>query len=211
MTLDPDIFSAFARYGVSTVFEGMGQSGLLDEDWISVCPGSRIAGPARTVLCAQDDNLMVHAALERCQPGEVLVIKMPQPRPVAMMGDLMVLQALHRRVAGALIDGAVRDADEIRSIGFPVWARFVRSRTAKKGTPGTIDVPLTIGGSVINPGDIIVMDGDGAVVVPRAQADEVRARCEAREKREVSVREQIARGALTLDLNNLRAALEGRN
>ena len=204
MPLNPDLLRAFARYGVATVFEGLGQRGLLDEDWISICPGARSAGPARTVLCAQDDNLTVHAALERCAPGDVLVIKMPQPRAVAMMGDLMILQALHRKVAGALIDGAVRDSDEIRSIGFPVWARFVRSRTASKETLGAIDVPVTIGGTLINPGDIVVMDGDGAVVVPRAQMDDVRVRCDAREQREVRIREQIAAGALTLDLNNLR-------
>lgn len=203
------VYTELARFGVSTVYEGNGRSGLIDADLVQLIPGVNVAGPARTAACAQGDNTMVHAILERLQPGDVLVASFPEAVPIALMGDLMVLQAAHRNIAGALLNGAVRDVDECRRIGLPIWARFVRSRTAEKGSPGQLDVPLTFGGTTIHPGDIVVMDGDGAVVVPRARLDTVLAACRTRETKEIATREAIARGELTYDMHGLRAAVEG--
>ena len=158
------------RLGVATVYEASGRRGLVDAPLDRVVPGSRAAGPARTVLCGQGDNLAVHAALARVRPGEVLVLAMPEPEPVALVGEVLAVQAKARGAAGLLIDGAIRDADELRELGLPVWARFVRARGAAKEEAGGLDVPVTVGGARVKLGDVVVMDGDGAVVVPAGGA-----------------------------------------
>src|SRR5438477_7184463 len=112
-------------------------------------PGSRVAGPARTVLCGQDDNLMVHAAMAEVQPGEVLVLTMPEPRPVALVGELLATQAKARGVAAMLVDASVRDLEELVELGLPIWARWVRVKGAGKDLAGTLDEPVTVGGALI--------------------------------------------------------------
>ena len=203
------VVSALRRLGVSTVYEAAGQQGLVDIPLIQLVPGSRAAGPARTVLCGQDDNLMVHAVMEQARPGEVLVLTMPEPRPVALVGELLALQAHARGVAGLLVDAAVRDAEDLERLGLPVWSRFVRATGAAKKTAGVIGMPVTVGGAGIEQGDVVVMDADGAVVVPAARLIAVTAASEARAGHETAVRELLRAGQLTYDLHNLRHLVEG--
>ena len=131
-------YTDLAALGVATVYEAAGRVGLVDAHLVQVVPGSRAAGPARTVRCGQDDNLMVHAAVAEAQPGVVLVLTMPEPAPVALVGDLLATQAKVRGVAGLLVDAAVRDVDELRVLGLPIWARYVRVRGAAKNVAGSI-------------------------------------------------------------------------
>lgn len=198
-----------ARLGVATVYEAAGRQGLVETDLIQVLPGSRACGPARTVLCGQDDNLMVHAVLDRAQPGEVLVVTMPVARPIGMVGDLLVTQMLARGLAGLLIDAAVRDVEELRELGLPIWTRWIRAAGATKTEVGALDVPVRVGGTTIAPGDAVVLDADGAAVVPAARLDEVTAAARAREEREAALRERLRAGELSFDLHGLRAVVEG--
>src|SRR6185312_2042829 len=137
--------SQFARYGVATVYEAAGRVGLIDIPLHQIVPGSRAAGPARTVRCGQADNLMVHAVLDRVQPGDVLVLTMPEPEPVALVGDLLATQAQVRGVAALLVDAAVRDVEELAELGLPIWARWVSIRGADKNVVGAIDEPVVVG------------------------------------------------------------------
>lgn len=198
----------FAELGVATVYEASGRQGLVDLPLHPLTPGSRVAGPARTVLCAQGDNLMVHAVMAVAQPGEVLVIAMPEAQPVALVGELLATQALRRGVAGMLIDAAVRDAEELGRMGLPIWARYIRARGAERKTLGRLGVPLTLGGTTIHNGDIVVLDADGAVVVAAQRAQEVLQAAQARAQREAGLREQFAAGVLSIDLYGLRPQVE---
>jgi len=195
--------------GVSTVFEAAGQRGLVDVPLHRLIPGSRAAGPARTVRCGQDDNLMAHAVMDRVRPGEILVLTMPEPRPVSLVGDLIARQARARGAAGLLVDAACRDVDELVALGLPAWCRFVRARSGSKTTPGALDVPVEVGGARIEPGDLVVMDGDGAVVVPAGRLDDVLAAARERAERERRLCEQLDAGRLTYDLHGLRRLVEG--
>ncbi len=197
-----------ADLGVATVYEAAGRTGLLEGPWVQVIPGSRAAGPARTVRCGQDDNLMVHAAMERVRPGDVLVLAMPRPAPVALVGELLALQAKVRGAAAVLVDGAVRDLEELRNLGLPTWARFVSVRGAGKSVVGALDEPVVVGGATISPGDFVVLDADGAVVVAADRASAVLEAARARAAREQALRQQLERGALTYDLHGLRSQVE---
>jgi 4-hydroxy-4-methyl-2-oxoglutarate aldolase len=191
------------------VHEAGGRLAVVDVGLVQVIPGSRAAGPARTVRCAQDDNLMVHAAVAEAEPGEVLVLTMPEPVPVAVVGDLLATQAQGRGVAALLVDAAVRDVEELRELGLPIWARYVRAQGATKGEVGQLDVRVLIGGSEINPGDLVVLDCDGAVAVPHAKVAEVLVLAEQRAERERLLRERYAAGELSYDVNGLRELVEG--
>ena len=139
-----------ARLGVATVHEAQGKTGLVDLPLVQVVPGSRVAGPARTALCGNGDNLMVHAAVAHAEPGDVLVLTMPEPTPVALIGDLLATQAMGQGVAALLVDGAVRDVDELRALGLPIWARYVRAQGATKEHVGQLDTPVVVGGAQID-------------------------------------------------------------
>lgn len=198
-----------ARLGSATVYEASGRQGLIEAELVQLIAGSRICGPARTVLCGQGDNLMVHAAMAHLQPGEVLVLTMPEPAPVALIGDLLATQAGYRQAAGVLVDAAIRDSDELRAMGLPIWARWIRSRGATKERVGQLDVPVSVGGQQILPGDLLVLDGDGGTVVAADAAGEVLAASRAREAKETDKRERLKRGELSYELDGLRAIVEG--
>ena len=203
------VYDDLARLGSATVYEGGGRGDFVNADLVQVTPGSRAAGPARTVRCAQGDNLMVHAAMAALQPGEVLVITMPEPAPFALFGGLLAIQARVRGAAAVLVDAAVRDVDELVADGPPTWTRWVRIQGAVKATPGELDVPVTVGGAVIRPGDAVVLDADGVAVVSAEQVDEVLARALEREAKEQAKGEKLAGGALSYDLDGLREKVEG--
>jgi 4-hydroxy-4-methyl-2-oxoglutarate aldolase len=198
-----------AELGSATVYEASGREGLVDLDLHQVIPGSRAAGPARIARCGQGDNLMVHAVMDRAQPGEVLVLTMPDPQPVALIGELLVTQAKGRGVAALLVDAAVRDVTELRELGVPVWARWIRVRGATKTEVGELDVPVELGGATIEPGDSLVLDEDGVVVVSRDRVDEVLAASRERLEMERAKRAKLEAGELSYDLDGLRARVEG--
>jgi 4-hydroxy-4-methyl-2-oxoglutarate aldolase len=201
-------YEELARLGSATVYEAAGREGLVDVPLRRIVPGSRVAGRARPVMCGQDDNLMVHAAVAHAQPGDVLVFTMPEPAPVALVGDLLATQAKVRGVAGLLVDGAVRDVDELVELGLPIWARWVRVRGATKDVPGTLDEPIVVGGLRIASGDAVVLDADGVAVVAAGRIDEVLEASLAREAREQDKREQLQAGAVSYDLDGLRERVE---
>lgn len=201
-------FIELAQLGTATVHEAAGRAPVVDVPLIQVLPGSRAAGPARTVRCAQGDNLMVHAAVAEARPGEVLVLTMPEPEPVALVGELLATQAQVRGVAALLVDAAVRDLDELRELGLPIWARYLRVRGADKRVPGVIGEPVQVGGAIIRQGDAVVLDTDGVVVVEREQVEAVLAAARARAEREREKRAKLQAGALSYDLDGLRQLVE---
>lgn len=196
-----------ANLGVATTYMAAGYRGLIDIPLVQLIPGSRIAGPARTVQCGQDDNLMVHAAMDAIQPGDVLVITMPDPRPVALVGELLATQAKVHGAAAILVDAAVRDIEALRALGLPIWARWIRVAQASKEQAGAINAPLTIGATTIAAGDVVVLDADGAVAVAAARVPEVTAAAQALHDSEEERRRQYEAGVLSLDVMGLRAKL----
>jgi len=198
-----------ARYGVATVYEAAGRTGLIDIPLVQLIPGSRVAGPARTVRCGQGDNVMVHAVMNQVQPGEILVLTMPEPEPVAFIGELLATQALVRQVAGILVDAAVRDTEELQALGLPIWTRWIRVRGATKTHVGTINESVTVGGTSIAPGDLVLLDADGAVALAAARVSAILEASRARARGEITLRAQLQAGALSYDLSGLRAVVEG--
>jgi 4-hydroxy-4-methyl-2-oxoglutarate aldolase len=201
-------YDELARLGSATVFEASGREGLIDLDLHQVIPGSRAAGPARTVRCGQDDILMVHAAMDRLEAGDVLVLTMPEPRPIALLGELLATQAKGREAAAVLIDAAVRDTEELRELGLPVWARWIRVRGANRADVGEIDVPVEVGGAAISPRDAVVLDADGAVVIAGDRIDEVARSSRERSENESQRRAKFQAGELSYDLYGLRDVVE---
>ncbi len=204
-----DTLQQLADLGSATVYEAGGRRGYVDADLIQILPGSRVAGPARTVRCGQDDNLMVHAAMAEVQPGEVLVLTMPEPRPVALVGDLLATQAKAHGVAGLLIDASVRDIETLAELDLPIWTRWVRVKGATKDIPGTIGEPVEVGGALIRQGDIVVLDADGAAVIETERVDDVLEASLEREKRERVKRLKLTAGELSYDVDGLRERVEG--
>jgi 4-hydroxy-4-methyl-2-oxoglutarate aldolase len=204
-----DVHEELSRLGTATVYEASGREGMVDLTFEQVVPGSRAAGPARTVCCGQGDNLMVHAVMDRVERGDVVVLTMPEPEPVALLGELLTTQAARRGAAALLVDAAVRDVEELREIGLPVWARWVRVRGADKRAVGSIDEAVEVGGARIRPGDAIVLDADGVVVVRKERLETVLAAARERAESERSKRAKLSAGSLSYDLDGLRELVEG--
>ena len=207
--MNKDDINELARYGVATVYEAAGRTGLIDIPLVQLIPGSKVAGRARTVRCGQGDNLMVHAVMDQVQPGEILVLTMPEPEPVALIGELLATQALVRQVAGILVDASVRDTEELQALGLPIWTRWIRVRGATKTHVGTINDSVTVGGTSIAPGDLVLLDGDGAVALDEARASAILEASRTRVRSETALRAQLQAGALSYDLSGLRAVVEG--
>jgi len=203
-----DIFTRLSELGVATIYEASGREGLIDIPLIQLLPKSRVAGPARTVLCGQDDNLMVHAIIEQIQPGEVLVLSMPESAPVALIGELLATQVKVRGAAAILVDAAVRDVTELIELGLPIWTHYIRVKGATKTEIGELNLPVTVGGTLISPADILVLDADGAVRVKQERMDEVLEASQARFDREAGLREKLISGELSYDLHKLREVVE---
>lgn len=202
--VDRAICDELARLGTATVYEAAGRTGLLDLDLEQLVPGSRVAGPARIAACAQDDNWAVHTVMSVLCPGDVLLLTMPEPRPVALVGDLLLTQAKVHGAAGVLVDAGVRDVDDVRELHLPVWTRWRRVRGAAKDAPGEVDVPVIVGGQPICPGDVLVLDADGAVVVPAADVPQVLLAARERVEREAAMRRRLRAGELSYDIHGLR-------
>jgi len=201
-------YAALAGLGVATIHEAAGRTGIIDVQLTQIVAGSRVAGPARIALCAAGDNTMVHAGVAHASPGDVLVLTSAEPAPIALVGELLATQAQAQGVAGILVDGAVRDLDELAAIGLPIWTRFVRAQGATKGVAGKLDVAVVVGGAEIRPGDLVVMDCDGAMALPSERVDEVLPLALERAAHERAMRERYAAGELSYDLQGLREVVE---
>ncbi|TAN21186.1 MAG: dimethylmenaquinone methyltransferase [Actinomycetota bacterium] len=193
-----------AGFGTATVHEAAGGIGLVDAEFRQIVPGSRAAGPARIAYCGQNDNRAVHEIMAHVQPGDVLILTMPEPTPVALFGELMAVQAYARKVAAVLVDAAVRDIEELKSIGLPVWARFIRIRGTTKNLTLGIDVPVTVAGTYIHPGDAIILDSDGVVAIPASDINQVIAASKIRVTKEAEHRIRMEAGELSFDIYGYR-------
>jgi 4-hydroxy-4-methyl-2-oxoglutarate aldolase len=199
---------ALAGYGVATVGEAMGRTGLLGPEIRPVQQGVRVAGTAVTVLSWPGDNLMIHAAVEQCGEGDILVVTTTSPSTDGLFGELFATALQRRGVRGIVINTGIRDTQGLREMGFAAWSRAVSAQGTVKATGGSVNVPIAVDGQVIRPGDVIVADDDGVVVVPRERARQVAADSEAREKKEAATRAAFVEGQLGLDRYGLREKLE---
>jgi 4-hydroxy-4-methyl-2-oxoglutarate aldolase len=206
---DAAAVDSLAGYGVATVHEAMGRTGFLGPSIRPVHLGSRIAGTAVTVLSWPGDNLMIHVAVEQCRPGDVLVVTTTSPSTDGMFGELFATALQQRGVRGLVINAGVRDVAELHAMGFPVWSAAVSAQGTVKATPGAVNVPVTIGGQVIRPGDVILADDDGVVRVERPAAGEAVKAAQAREEKEAATRAAFQQGELGLDRYGLRDRLPG--
>ncbi|MFG3387112.1 4-carboxy-4-hydroxy-2-oxoadipate aldolase/oxaloacetate decarboxylase [Streptomyces rochei] len=203
----PKDVEALAGYGTATVGEAMGRTGFLGTHLRPIQQGVRVAGTAVTVLCWPGDNLMIHAAVEQCGEGDVLVVTTTSPCTDGLFGELFATALVHRGVRGVVLNTGIRDTAELRAMGFPTWSAAVSPQGTVKATGGSVNVPIVIGGQMIHPGDVIVADDDGVVVVPRERARDTAEASEAREQKEAAARAAFLEGQLGLDRYGLRETL----
>jgi 4-hydroxy-4-methyl-2-oxoglutarate aldolase len=204
---DPAIVAGLGAAGVATVHEA-GAVGLLDPGITPIQQGASIGGSAVTVSCAPGDNLMVHAAVELIEPGDVLVVTTTSPANNGMFGELLATSVMTRGCAGVVVDGGVRDVSDLRRMGLPVWSRVVHAAGTVKATAGSVNLPVSCGEITIRPGDVVVADDDGVVIVERERAPEMLEAASARLQRENETRGRLASGELGLDLYGFREKLE---
>jgi 4-hydroxy-4-methyl-2-oxoglutarate aldolase len=207
---DRSLIGRLGACGVATIHEAQNKSGLLAPHMRPIDVHARAAGSAVTVLCGAGDNLMIHAALAVVQPGDVLVVATTEPSTHGMFGELLAESCRAHGVAGLVIDAGVRDTVEIASLGFPVWARAISAQGTSKVFPGTVNLPIVCAGASVNPGDVVIGDADGVVIVPRDTAPAVLAAADARLVKEEQTRARLKAGELGLDIYGLRAVLDAR-
>lgn len=206
---DPDVAAALGELGAATVHEALGRAGYLGPEYRPVWAGARAGGTAVTALCQPGDNLMIHVAVEQCRPGDLLVVATTSASGDGMFGELLATSLRHRGVRGVVLAAGVRDVADLRELGFPAWSRAVSAQGTVKATPGAVNVPVVLGGQVVAPGDVVVGDDDGVVVVPRLAAEQALAAARARVEKEQAAREAFRKGELGLDLYGLRDRLAG--
>jgi 4-hydroxy-4-methyl-2-oxoglutarate aldolase len=202
-----DVVDQLAPIGTATVHEAIGRRGFLGPHLRPIQQDVRVAGTAVTALCHPGDNIMIHAAVEFCQAGDILVVVNTAPSTHGMFGDLLAGSLMARGVRGLVIDAGVRDTSDLRSMGFPVWSQYVSCQGTVKATPGSVNVPVNIGGITITPGDVICGDDDGVVVVGREEASWALERSLERLAKEERTRAQLQAGVLGVDLYGLRQQL----
>ncbi|AAM83650.1 4-carboxy-4-hydroxy-2-oxoadipate aldolase/oxaloacetate decarboxylase [Yersinia pestis] len=201
------LLQRFAEYGVATVHEAQLRQGLLDERIKPIQQGRCIAGNAVTVLVTPGDNWMFHVAVEQCQPGDVLLVAPTSECHDGFFGDLLATSLLARGVVALVGDIGIRDSQTLREMNFPVWSRAVWAQGTVKASLGSVNVPVICAGQLVNPGDIVVADDDGVVIVPREQATAIADAAQTRVDLETSKRQRLANGELGLDIYQMRAPL----
>src|SRR5690349_1928110 len=204
---DAGVIKVLGNAGTATVHEAQGRSGLLRPHMRPIYPAARVAGPAVTVSCQAGDNIMIHASIAVCQPGDVLVVVTTSESTDGMFGELLGVSCQAHGIAGLIIDAGVRDTTELTAMNFPVWAKAVSAQGTVKSTAGDVNIPVVCAGAMIVPGDVIVADADGVVVVPREKAAEVAKASEQRIAKEEKTRQRLRSGELGLDFYGLRARL----
>jgi 4-hydroxy-4-methyl-2-oxoglutarate aldolase len=199
--------AALTGLGVATVHEAIGRTGYLGPEIRPVYRGSRIGGTAVTAICWPGDNLMIHAAVEQCRPGDMLVVTTTSPSSDGAFGELLATSLQHRGVCGLVTTGGVRDIADLEAMNFPVFCTAVSAQGTVKATAGAVNVPVGIGGQRICPGDAVLADDDGVVVVPRGDVGQALSAARARAEKEAATRAALRRGELGLDRYGLRATL----
>jgi 4-hydroxy-4-methyl-2-oxoglutarate aldolase len=204
---DAAVVKRLGALGTSTVHEAYGRDGLMKPYLRPVWAGAEASGTAVTVLAQPGDNWMIHVAVEQCRPGDILVVGCSADNTDGMFGDLMATSLMARGVTGLVIDAGCRDVKSLREMGFPVWSKAISAKGTVKATLGAVNVPVVCAGVSVLPGDALVADDDGVVVVRRKDAAEVAAKGEKRQADEDSKRKQLAAGVLGLDMYNMREPL----
>ena len=204
---DPDDAERLAEAGVATVHEALGRTGYLGPAMRPAWPGARVGGTAVTVLCWPGDNLMIHVAVEQCKPGDIVVLGVTADNTDGMFGDLLATSMKARGVKGLIIDAGCRDVATLKEMGFPVWSRAISSKGTVKATLGSVNIPVVCAGVNVEPGDAVVADDDGVVVIPKKYCAEVAAKAQKRFDDEDAKRQKLASGVLGLDMYNMREPL----
>ena len=204
---DANVVKRLGALGASTVHEAYGRAGLMKPYLRPVWTGGEAAGTAVTVLAHPGDNWMIHVAVEQCWPGDILVVGCTSDNTDGMFGDLLATSLKARGVVGLVIDAGCRDVKSLREMGFPVWSKAISAKGTVKATLGAVNIPVVCAGINVEPGDAVIADDDGVVVVRRKDAAEVAAKGEKRQADEEGKRKLLATGALGLDMYNMREPL----
>lgn len=207
---DAQIATDLASFGVATVHEAQGRTGLMHQRLRPIYRGPAISGTAVTCTLPPGDNWMIHVAVEQCRPGDILVAATISEAHSGYFGDLLGTSLKARGVRGLILDAGCRDVDDLEKIGFPVWSRSISAHGTVKETLGDVNTAVSCGDTVVNPGDVIVADNDGVVVVPRLRAREVLAASQARIAKEELSRARYQAGELGLDVNRMRDRLAAK-